>query len=128
MVSMKTRRIRSTARITTIASILIATIYSAVLILLTMLTKLPFSPGSVASGSLIYSPILLGIAIIAWRWSLPGGLLILVIGIGILILILSANLDLVHKAPYTIFCCIFIIGGVLHLIRGILGRIQTGNT
>jgi hypothetical protein len=62
------------------------------------------------------------VAIIAWRWSLVGGLCVVAAGGLGLSGVLSTNYDLRFEAVFAAFCVIYMIGGVFHLIRAYLIR------
>lgn len=65
-----------------------------------------------------------GVAIIAWHWSLIGGLCVVVAGGLALKCILSYHFSSIVFTLFAVFCIIYIIGGVLHLVRACLIRIH----
>ena len=118
--------LRQAARITTAAPVIVAIIYSIGLAAVIMLRISLYSPDSLLSGMIFLSPLLLVVTYIAWRWSAPGGLLALATGIPVLLGILSSNWGMAYEIPYTLFCGVFITGGILHLLWAFLTRIQAG--
>jgi hypothetical protein len=109
-------RLRWAARITTVGSVLAAVIYG--LILCFAIGESPFSvAGVLVASTFALAAFFIGIAIVAWVWSLAGGLLAFAAGCLALSGVLSTNYSIGSKAPFAAFCVIFMIGGVLHLIR-----------
>lgn len=115
------RRLRWAARITTVGAVAVAVIYS--LILCFAIAERPFSVAGVLTvGTFALSALFIGIAIVAWEWSLVGGIIVLLAGGIALNGVLSTNYSISYEAPFAAFCVIFMIGGVLHLIRACLIR------
>jgi len=112
------------ARITTFAPILVAIIYSLVLNFV-IIKPGSVAPGALTGGTLLLSPIFLGIAAMAWVWPLPGGLLVFITGILAFNGVLYTNYGIaVYEASYGALCLLFILGGILHLIRTFIDRIE----
>jgi hypothetical protein len=110
------RQLRWAARITTVGSVLLAVVYG--LILCFAIGESPFYiAGVLVAGTFALAAFFIGIAIVAWQWSLVGGLFVLVAGGLALNGVLSTNYSIGSKAPFAAFCVIFMIGGVLYLIR-----------
>ena len=59
---------------------------------------------------------------IAWFWPAPGGFLMLLLTIPGFFLLLESNWDFQLKLPVYIFCLVFILSGVLHLVVAWRGR------
>jgi len=108
----------------TVAPIVVAIIYSLVLNFI-IIRPGDIAPGALTGGTLLLSPIFLGIAVVAWVWPLAGGLLVLITGILAFNGVLYTNYGIaVYEASYGAFCLLFILGGILHLTRVFISRIE----
>jgi hypothetical protein len=115
------RRLRWAARITPMGAVAAALIYS--LIVWFAISEPSFPVASVlVGGTFAISAMFVGVAIIAWEWSLVGGLCVVAAGGLGMSGILSTNYSGGAIAPFMVFCAIYIIGGILHLIRAYLIR------
>ncbi len=115
------QRLRWAARITTMGAVAAAVIYS--LILCFAIGESPFdAAGMLVWGTFVLAAMFVGVAIVAWEWSLVGGLLVLATGGLALQGVLSTNYPVRFEAFSAAFCVIYMIGGVLHLIRAYLIR------
>lgn len=108
------RRLRWAARITPMAAVVLALIYSFVLCFAVN------GAGTLVWGTFALSAMFVGLAIVAWEWSLVGGLFVVVVGGWALSSVLHTNYDLRFEAVFVAFCSIYILGGLLHLVRGYL--------
>jgi len=112
------------ARIVTVTPIVVAIIYSLVLNFV-IIRPGDVAPGALTGGALLLSPIFLGIAAIAWVWSLAGGLLVFTTGILAFNGVLYTNYGIaVYEALYSALCLLFTLGGILHVIRAFIARIE----
>lgn len=110
------QRLRWAARITPMAAVAMAVIYSFILYFVIN------GAGMLAVGTFALAAMFVGVAIIAWEWSLVGGLCVVAVGGLGISGILSTNYSGGAIAPFIAFCVIYMIGGVLHLIRAYLIR------
>ena len=110
------QRLRWAARITPMAAVAAALIYSFILCFVIN------GAGVLAVGTFALAAMFVGVAIIAWQWSLVGGLCVVAAGGWVLQVVLHTNYDLRVEAFFDAFCVIYMIGGVLHLIRAYLIR------
>jgi len=112
------QRLRWAARITTMGAVAAAVIYSLILYFV-----VGGSPADVlVAGTFALSGMYVAVAIIAWQWSLVGGILVVTAGVIALSFFLPTNYDLRFEAFFDAFCVIYMIGGVLHLVRAYLIR------
>jgi hypothetical protein len=108
------QRLRWAARITTMGAVAAALIYSFILYFVIN------GAGVLAMGTFALAAMFVGVALIAWQWSLVGGLCVVDAGAIALNGVLSTNYDLWIEAPFDTACVIYMIGGFLHLLRGYL--------
>jgi hypothetical protein len=110
------QRLRWAARITTMGAVAAALIYSFILYFVIN------GAGVLAMGTFALAAMFVGVALIAWQWSLVGGIIVVAAGAIALNGVMSTNYDLRFEAFFDAFCVIYMIGGVLHLIRAYLIR------
>ena len=100
--------------ILTLGIILLAGLHQLLFAVLLMLNVLTYVPGF---GSIfVVILLLLVVVLIAWIWTIPGGLLEVISGVILLPLVLFSSWSLAFKIPYALFSCVFITGGVVNLI------------
>ena len=117
MTSFKYEEVKTTARLTTLLSPIVAVLYSLLLGLLAAVKPISIPVGAFQGGSILLFPLLLAVALLAWKWPLPGGIVALVMGMLILFPILDAKgWPTWYKIPYITFWAVFMIGGILHTI------------
>ncbi|MFC1920594.1 hypothetical protein ACFLYQ_02585 [Chloroflexota bacterium] len=122
------KELRQIARITTAAPVIFSILYTFGAFIIIALHITMYSPGFLLSSMIFLSPLLLAIIYISWKWPAPGGLLALVIGIPAILLIVSSSMGMEYKIPYAIFGCVFIAGGIMHIVGAFLTRtLMRGN-
>jgi hypothetical protein len=114
-----------TARLITLSSPILAVIFSLLIVLLATLKPDSFPSGVFQGGTIMLFPFALAIALIAWKWSLVGGILVLLFFIPFIFPMLSASgWPIWYKVSYLIFWVIFIAGGILHIFSYFLRKTQ----
>lgn len=109
--------IKTIARLTTLLSPIVTVVYGLSLAFVAYRVSSSVPVGAFQGGSLLLLPVLLVIAGLAWKWPLPGGILVLAAGILVISAILEAKgLPSWYKVPYLAFWAAFMIGGLLHLV------------
>jgi hypothetical protein len=83
-----------------------------------------YAGGELVVVTFALSGVYVAFGIIAWQWSLVGGIIVFVAGVLALNAFIPTNYDLWIEAPFDAACVIYIIGGILHLIRVCLIRIH----
>jgi hypothetical protein len=115
--------IKTTARLTTLLSPIVTVVYGLLLAFIAYWASSSVPVGAFQGGSLLLLPFLLVMAGLAWKWPLPGGILVLAAGILVISPILDAKgLPSWYKIPYFAFWAAFMIGGLLHLVSFFYGK------
>jgi hypothetical protein len=115
------QRLRWAARITTMGAVAVALIWSFILCF-AVGEECFYAAGELVVVTFALSGMYVAVAIIAWQWSLVGGIIVVAAGALALNAFIPTNYDLWLEAPFDAACVICIIGGVLHLIRAYLIR------
>jgi hypothetical protein len=113
------------ARFGTITPPVVAVVYSLVVLLVTTFSPLPVPTGAFQGGSLMVFPVAMALAIIAWKWPLPGGIACVITGLPLLVMTVTARgWGLYYTIPYTILSIAYIAGGLLHILGFFLQKRQ----